>query len=113
MACVRLSKSGKSLLFIDDRGFMFTIPNNVLNMIVNGNSRSFHPLTLVPLRMDSTIIPKSNLFIDGEALSLSDAFDKGLISKNFWLSSLEVKNGSSAEVKGSKPAPRVVQDVRL
>lgn len=86
MAVVKNNKSKKSLVFVDERGFMYVISNSVIRNLMNSGSPHPINLSLMTARANADRFPPSKVFCGGEMLPLDEAYKRGFVDKSFWTS---------------------------
>lgn len=86
MAVIKLSNNKNSVMFIDERGFVYVYPKKKLQWAMNGNQKDFMVPVLMPGRVASDRYMQSPIFVNGECWSLKEAFDNGLIDSSFYSS---------------------------
>ena len=116
MATIKLSSSKKSVMFIDDRGFVFTLPVKSVMALCSGRiPKGFLTLSMAPFRLNSSRFPASPVYVDGETRTLSDAVEDNLVDISFY-DSVGVKDDTFTKISNlvQKPSEgRKVKDVKL
>ena len=90
MAVVRNTKSGKSVMFVDERGFCYITSRKYLSQFINGFSSVPLRLTLLPTRVEGNRFKGSDVFTGRGVMSLDEAFEEGFVDKSFYDSVVEV-----------------------
>jgi hypothetical protein len=116
VAVIRNTKSGKAVLFVDERGFTYIISKTQLMKFLNTKDTSPLMLSLLPTRNNSERFGNSMIWVDNKKLSVKDAFKEGMVDCSFWLSldgfesgGFGVKDSKSKSKKVFKP----ITDVKL
>ena len=114
MAVVLKSKSGKAVMFVDDRGFVYSTNAQILRGYLNGNDHEPLLLSLLPARVYGDRFGQSRLFVNGESMTLQEAFDKGFIDRSFW-ESVSFKDGLTkmGNKKDKQRAETKIGDIKL
>jgi len=117
MATLKLSTSKKSLMLMDDRGYMFSLPVASVMALCSGRiPRGFLTMSMVPFRVDSSRFPPSPVFVDGQLYTLGEAIDKNLLDVSFYDSEIKMKDDVFAKISNTIKKPgdgKKVMDVKL
>lgn len=86
MGVVKNSRSGRAVLFVDERGFVYMVSRRALSLFINGVSKKPLPLSLLPGRVESDRFVRSRVLCKEGSLELGEAFERGFVDKSFYSS---------------------------
>lgn len=116
MAVIRNSKNGNSVMFVDERGFVYTVNKRMLLQFVMSKSVEPLGLVLLPMRVNSDRFQSSKIFVDNKQMSVREAFDEKLVDSSYWLgfNGMGEDGFGSRDLKNKKSKPKkVIGDIKI
>jgi len=119
MASILKSKSGTSVIFVDDRGFSYSLPIKIINWFLNTENPEPFLMTMLNRRFEVSRFKPSPIFVSGRSMTLKEALDLGYLDKSFYDTCLWGRDAYSASKKKNKDKKEAevvkpkVMDVRL